>query len=174
VARADNSSGDGAVKTYPNVHRDFHNWDTGAEPRLSSFSRIKARFAMRTPRVGIYNVAFDIWLNGVPGNREVMIWTDNFRQVPAGSVVRRGLSFSGHRWRLYATGDNGYLAFVPTKRITHGKLNLRAMLRYLVSKGRVPARSTVGQICYGVEIVSTGGQRASFKVTDFAIRTSRK
>ena len=30
------------MKTYPNVHRDFHNWDTGQEPRLSSFKRIRS------------------------------------------------------------------------------------------------------------------------------------
>ena len=26
---ADNSNGDGAVKTYPNVHKDYHDWSTG-------------------------------------------------------------------------------------------------------------------------------------------------
>jgi len=74
---------------------------------------------------------------------------------------------------VYATKDNGYIAFVPTQRITHGTLGLKAMLQWLVKKGRVPARSTLGQICFGVEIVSTGGQNATFKVTDFSIRTTR-
>ena len=89
-ATANNSSGDGAVKTYPNVHQDFHNWDTGAEPRLSTFTTIRSSFAARTPGFGIYNAAYDIWLNGVPGDHEVMIWTDNYKQVPVRQRDREG------------------------------------------------------------------------------------
>ncbi len=172
-ATANNSSGDGAVKTYPNVHKDFHNWSTGAEPRLSSFRTIRSTFAAASPHVGIYNVAYDIWLNGVPGNREIMIWTENHRQVPAGSVVARGLSRGGHTWKVYATKDNRYIAFVPSQPLTKGTLRLKSMLDWLVSKGRVPARSTLGQICFGVEIVSTGGDPATFNVTDFSVTTTR-
>lgn len=174
VATADNRSGDGAVKTYPNVHKDWHDWSTGAEPRLSSFKVIRSHFASRSPRVGIYNFAYDIWLNGVPGEHEVMIWTDNYRQVPAGSLIKKGLDISGHRWKVYATQDNGYIAFVPNRRLTEGTLRLKAMLGWLVRKGRIGADATLGQICYGVEIVSTGGEPARFKVDEFWIRTRRR
>ena len=171
-ATADNSSGDGAVKTYPNVHKDFHNWSTGAEPALSSFSTITSTFAATSPHVGIYNVAYDIWLNGVPGNREVMIWTENYRQVPAGSRVASGVSLSGRTWDVYATSTNGYIAFVPSQPMTQGSLTLKAMLDWLVSQGRVPASSTLGQIGYGVEVVSTDGKPATFSFTDFSVSTS--
>jgi hypothetical protein len=61
VATADNANGDGAVKTYPNVHVDFHNWSTGFEPRVSTFTTITSRFAHQSPgAVGIYNFAFDL------------------------------------------------------------------------------------------------------------------
>lgn len=175
AAVADNRSGDGAVKTYPNVHRDFHNWSTGREPRLSSFSRISSSFAARTPRVGIYDVAYDIWLNGVADahSNEVMIWTDNYRQQPSGSVVARGLRFAGRHWRVYATGDDSYLAFVPRRRMTHGTLPLRRMLGWLVRHHRISARSTLGQVCYGIEVVSTGGRQARFQVTNFSLTTRR-
>jgi hypothetical protein len=168
---ADNSTGDGAVKTYPNVHRDF---DSGnGEPRLSSFTRISSTWAARTPGVGIYNAAYDIWLNGVPGDNEVMIWTDNLRQVPAGDVVARGLSFGGNRWRLWATDDNGYIAFVASHRLTHGTVPIRKMLSYLVAHGRISQDSTLGQICYGFEVVSTDGAPAKFKVNAFSVSTAR-
>jgi hypothetical protein len=172
TATADNSSGDGAVKTYPNVHKDFHNWSTGAEPSLSSFATIKSTFAAISPHVGIYNVAYDIWLNGVPGNREVMIWTENYRQVPAGSRVTSGVSLSGRTWDVYATSGNGYIAFVPSQPMTQGSLDLKAMLDWLVAQGRVPANSTLGQIGYGVEVVSTDGKPATFTFTDFSVSTS--
>jgi hypothetical protein len=173
-ATANNSSGDGAVKTYPNVHKDFHNWNTGKEPRLSSFKTIRSTFAARTPHVGIYDTAYDIWLNGVPGKNEVMVWTDNYRQVPSGSVIAKGLSFGGHTWKVYATHDNSYIAFVPSKRLTSGTLHLRSMLGWLASHGRVSSSSTLGQICYGFEIVSTGGNRATFKVDNFSVTTAKR
>lgn len=172
-ATADDSRRDGAVKTYPNVHKDFHNWETGAEPRLSSFGRIRSSFAARTPHVGIYNAAYDIWLNGVPGEHEVMIWTDNFRQVPAGSRIAR-VRLSGQMWRIFATDDNGYIAFVPNKRLARGNLRLKQMLNWLVRRGRLERNVTLGQICFGFEIVSTGGSPADFEVSDFSVATKRR
>lgn len=170
---ADDSRGDGAVKTYPNVHKDYHNWSTGAEPRLSTFRSIKSTFAARTPRVGIYNAAYDIWLNGVPGEHEVMIWTDNYRQVPAGSRFAK-VRLSGHTWRVYATDDNGYIAFVPTQRLTRGTLRLKSMLSWLVGRGRLERNVTLGQICFGFEVVSTGGSPAVFSVSDFSVTSTRR
>lgn len=172
TATADNSSGDGAVKTYPNVHKDYHDWGTGAEPRLSSFNTIKSTFAATSPHVGIYDVAYDIWLNGVPGQNEIMIWTDNYRQVPSGSVVASDVSVGGGTWDVYATSSNGYIAFVPNQPMTQGTLDLKAMLDWLVSRGRISSSSTLGQICYGVEVVSTDGKPATFTVSDFSISTS--
>jgi len=172
TARADNSRGDGAVKTYPNVHRDFHNWSTGAEPRLSSFSTIRSSWAARTPNVGIYNAAYDLWLNGVPGSNEVMIWTYNHRQLPAGDRVGR-VRIGGHAWSVWATQDNSYIAFVPRHRLTHGTVAIKSMLTWLVRHHRISASSTLGQICYGVEIVSTGGRQATFKVDNFSVTTRR-
>lgn len=166
---ADDNQGDGAVKTYPNVHKDYHDWDSGKEPPLSQYSRLTSTFAAKSPHTGIYNVGYDIWLNGVPGNREIMIWTENYRQSPAGDRVADGLSFSGMTWDLYATDDNEYLAFIPARPLTKGTLDLKAFLDYLVKNGRVPADSTLGQICFGVEVVSTDGKPATFQFTDFSV-----
>jgi hypothetical protein len=169
TATADDDQSDGAVKTYPNVHKDYHDWDSGKEPPLRQYSRLTSTFAATSPHTGVYNVAYDIWLNGVPGNREVMIWTENYRQSPAGDRVADGLRFSGMTWDLYATDDNEYLAFVPSRPLTKGTLDLKAFLDYLVKNGRVPANSTLGQICFGVEVVSTGGKPATFRFTDFSV-----
>jgi hypothetical protein len=168
---ANNASGDGAVKTYPNVHRDYHNWDTGKEPAWSSFSQVRSTFATAEPRVGIYDVAYDIWMNGVPGNREIMIWTDNYHQVPSGSKVG-SVSISGITWDAWATGSNEYLAFVPRTTLSKGSLDLKAMIDWFVARGRIPAGSTLGQICFGVEIVSTVGKPATFQFTNFSITSS--
>jgi hypothetical protein len=174
--KADNNNGDGAVKTYPNVHRDYHNWSNGHEPRLSSFKSISSTFASRSPHVGIYDGAYDIWINGVAddGSTELMIWTDNHRQTPSGSVVEKGLKFSRRTWKLWATSDHSYLAFVPNKPVRHGKMALKKRFGYLTTHGYLPAGSTLGQVDFGYEIVSTGGVFHKFKVDRFSVTSSKK
>lgn len=176
TARADNRRGDGAVKTYPNVHRDYHNWGNGHEPKLSSFSSIKSTFASRSPHVGIYNGAYDIWINGVADNNstELMIWTDNYRQRPSGRVVKKGIQFSHRTWKLWSADNNHYLAFVPNKPIGHGTIALKKRFSYLVSHGYLPKGSTLGQVDFGYEIVSTNGARHKFKIDRFRVTSSRK
>ncbi|MFC8504486.1 hypothetical protein ACFUC1_19190 [Pedococcus sp. NPDC057267] len=169
VASASNASGDGAVKTYPNVHKDY------SGRTIASFPKLVSSFAATSPNVGIYDVAYDLWLNGVP-NDEVMIWTDNHNQVPAGNRFATGVSLGGHTWDVYATSDNGYIAFVPSggARLTSGTVDIKAMLDYLVSLGRVTngSAATVDQVCYGVEVVDTGGAPATWQFTDFSLTDS--
>lgn len=174
-ASADNSAGDGAVKTYPNVHRDFHNWATGHEPKISSFRTITTTFAARSPRSGIYDTAFDIWLNGVAsnGSTELMIWTRNHKQTPAGSVVARGLRFAHRAWKLWATADRSYLAFVPDRPKDGGTIQLKPRLAYLTRHGYLAARSTLGQVDFGIEFVAAK-KSDPFKLDRFSVKVSRR
>jgi hypothetical protein len=167
VATASNSSGDGAVKTYPNVHKDY---DTAR--KISSFTTLTSKFSAISPQVGIYNVAYDLWVNGY--NDEIMIWTENHGQTPAGNKVASAVSLGGYTWDVYAESGNGYIAFVPSGGAKHtsGTIDLKAILNYLVSKGRRSASDGIDQICYGVEIVSTGGTPANWYFTDFSITDS--
>jgi hypothetical protein len=164
TAVASNSSGSGEVKTYPNVHKDY------SGRTISSFPRLTSTFAATSPSVGIYDVAYDLWLNGVP-NDEVMIWTDNYRQVPAGNRFASNVSFSGYTWDVYATSGNGYIAFVPSNgvRLMSGTIDIKAMLNYLVAQGRTAANSTVDQLGWGIEVVDTGGVPRTWNITDFSI-----
>jgi len=176
TARADNSSGDGAVKSYPNVHRDYHNWGNGHEPKISSFASLKSQFASRSPHVGIYNGAYDIWLNGVADSNstELMIWTDNYRQRPSGRVVAKGIQFSNRTWKLWSSDNNHYLAFVANKPLGHGTISLKKRMTYLMSHGYLPQGSTVGQVDFGYEIVSTGGKAHTFKIDRFSVTSRMK
>src|SRR5256885_15502280 len=126
-------SGDGAVKTYPNVHKDFD----GA-PKISSFSAISSSFAHAGPHVGIYEFAYDIWLNGIAtnGSTEVMIWTDNYKQVPSGSAME-SVTFDGESYQVYKSGN--YIAFVESTNVTAGTLDLLAFFNHLIAKGWIPS-----------------------------------
>jgi hypothetical protein len=168
VAKMDNATGDGAVKTYPDVHQDF-----SAAPALSSFSAISSSFAHAGPHVGIYEFAYDMWLNGVAssGSTEVMIWTDNFNQVPSGSV-QETVTFDGQSYQVYKSESGSYIAFVDTANVTSGTVNLLAFFNHIIAKGWIPSTSTLGAIDYGVELVSTNGMDATFAVNGFSLTTN--
>jgi hypothetical protein len=164
VTRMNNKKGDGAVKTYPNVHKDYDRVSVG------SFDSLTSRFAETSPKVGIYNVAYDIWVNGIatPGCTEIMIWTENFKQVPGGRYVQN-VSFGGRRYKVYQSASSRYIAFVATENFTSGTVDLLDIMKWAIAKGWLPADSTLNQICFGVEMVSTDDADATFRVTAFTI-----
>jgi hypothetical protein len=165
VANMNNDNGDGAVKTYPNVHEDF------SEPRISSFHTISSTFSEQSPHVGIYEDAYDIWLNGVAssGSTEVMVWTENYHQLPSGSV-QATVTLDGRTYTVWRQGS--YIAFEAATNFSSGTVNLLGIFNWIMAKGWIPSTSTLGQIDYGAEIVSTGGSPATFSFTDFSVSTS--
>jgi hypothetical protein len=169
VTRMNNKSGDGAVKTYPNVHKDY------ASAPIGSFDSITSTFAESSPHVGIYNVAYDIWINGIakPGCTEIMIWTDNFHQTPGGKYVQDA-TFGERTYRVYRRPSNGYIAFVATTNFTSGTVELLEIMKWVTAKGWFSSESTLNQICFGVEMVSTDDADATFRVTDFSIDSKLK
>jgi Glycosyl hydrolase family 12 len=169
ITKMNNSKGDGAVKTYPNVHRDYRNVPVG------SFDSITSTFAETSPRIGIYNVAYDLWINGIakPGCTEIMIWTENFNQVPGGRYVEDAI-FHGRTYKVYKRSNSGYIAFVASSNFTSGTVNLLDILRWVVAKGWLADNATLNQICYGVEMVSTDDTEATFQVTAFSIDAKQK
>jgi hypothetical protein len=168
-ARMNNNTGDGAVKTYPNVHKDYDSVQIG------SFNSIRSTFAETSPHVGIYNFAYDIWINGIasPGCTEIMIWSENFNQVPGGSYVQ-DVTFGGRTYKVYKRSNSGYIAFVPTVNFTSGTMDLLEIMNWTIAKGWLSAKSTLNQICFGVEIVSTDDTDAMFQVSTFSIDANLK
>ena len=164
VTRMNNQTGDGAVKTYPNVHRDYD------RVPIDSFDSLTSHFAATGPRVGIYNVAYDIWINGIarPGCTEIMIWTEKFKQVPGGKYMQ-DVTFGGHTYKSYRNPASGYIAFVTTTNFTSGTVNLLDIINWTIAQGWLPKKSTLSQICFGIEMVSTDDTDATFRVTAFSI-----
>ncbi len=164
VARMNNNSGDGAVKTYPNVHKDYRN------APVDSFAALTSHFAETSPRSGIYDFSYDIWLNGVatPNCTEIMIWNENCGQTPAGAHLGDAM-FDGRAYKVYRTSNGRYIAFVAATNFTSGTVNLLDMIQWAVSQGWLSNKSTVDQICFGVEIVSTDNADAVFGVSAFSI-----
>jgi hypothetical protein len=166
VANMNNNNGDGAVKTFPNSHRDFD-----SNPQINSYHSITSTFAESGARAGIYEYAYDIWLNGIAssGSTEVMIWNENNGQTPSGSVQGTA-TFDGRTYTVWKA--NGYVAFVANANFSSGSLNLLAFFNWMMSKGWIGTSSTVDQVDYGVELVSTNSAPETFSFSNFAVNAS--
>jgi hypothetical protein len=152
--------GDKGVQAYPNVHKDYN------DVPLSKIQ--SAKFAASTPAncsACIYNVAFDVWI-GDGLNNELMIWTDNKNQVPAGNKVGT-VTFGGFTYDVWH--QNGYTAYVSQVTQKSGTMPLASFFNDMVSRGWAP-KATTWQVDYGVEVVSTGNTKQRFNFTDFSIQ----
>jgi hypothetical protein len=159
-----------SVKTYPNVHKDIN--EQKGKP-FNDYSVIRTTFAGRGPGVGIYDVAYDLWLNGVgdgDGVSELMVWTENLKQQPSGDKLET-YTAGGSTYDVWAD-DDGYVAFVSRATQYSGSLDLKAMIAFAIGKGFIPPNPTVNQIGYGIEFCSTGGGKARFTLTDFSVTMS--
>jgi hypothetical protein len=162
VVTSNQPAGNTAVLTYPAMQLNF----TG-KPLLSSFKSITSTFSETSPRVGDYEVAWDLWFNGLAN--EVMVWVDNYNQVPAGKKVASAVMLSGHAWDVYWVSSSGYLAFVATSTITSGTIDLLALFKYATTNGWLPAGSTASQFAFGVEVCSTDDKDATWTVEHYSL-----
>ena len=171
LSAMNNDSGDGAVKTSPNVQETWYPTPTA----LSSWKSITSRFSDvppgSGPGYGTWEFEYDIWLNGLADSNstEIMIWTDNNGQNPTGSPVGT-FTDAGQTYVVYrAPPPSKYIAFVALNGSLSGQVNLLDFFRYAIGKGWMPASSTLYQICHGVELVSTNGKREKFAVNNFSV-----
>ena len=158
---------DGGVKTYPNSAYNF-----AAPPAISSLAAVTSTFGSTLPASGDFEDAYDIWLNGTAGTGgdEVMIWTDNHGQTPAGSQVATA-TFDGQSYTVWqAVG--GPITFVSDTNVTGGDLNLLQFFQWLISQGYEPSGSTLNQVAYGAEIVSTNATPETFGFSNFSVSSS--
>jgi hypothetical protein len=164
-----NNNGDGAVKTYPNVHKDF------ASPKISTFSSIASSFVHTAPGIGDWDFAYDIWINGVAssGSTELMIWTQarglqvsGINGYPSmGNVTLSGISYDIHK-------SGSYIAYVMHTPQQSGDVNILEIFNNLISRGWIPSTSTLGAIDYGVEVCNTNSTDAKFEVNNFSLTTN--
>jgi hypothetical protein len=171
IANMNNETGDGAVKTSPNVQETWYPTPT----KLSSWKSITSQFSDVPPgkgsNYGIWEFEYDVWLNGLADSNstEVMIWTYNNGQTPSGS---RSGSFTeaGHTYDVYyKSRPYQYIAFVDRSNNLSGQVNLLAFFKYVILRGWMPGSSTLYQICNGVELVSTNSRSEKFAINNFSV-----
>jgi hypothetical protein len=165
VVTSNQPKGNTAVLSYPAIQDNFD-----SKPLLSSFSTISATFAETSPHVGDYEVAWDCWFND--NANEFMVWVDNYNQVPAGTKVASKVSLGGRAYDVWwspGSGSGGYVVFYANATVTSGTVDLLQLFNYAAAHGWLPANSKVTQLSFGVEVCSTGGQDATWTISDYAI-----
>ncbi|MBK1783593.1 hypothetical protein JHE00_04580 [Prauserella sp. ASG 168] len=160
------------VKSYPNAHHDI---DYPDGRHLSTWSTITSRFAGAGPGKGSYNVAYDLWLNGIgwaDGHTEVMVWTETHGgATPLGRVVATYTAPDGKAydvWKYGSPAEMNVVSFVSKDPQYAGTLDLKDLIDWAVASGYVPADPTVNQIDYGIEFRDTAGT-SRFTASDFAV-----
>jgi hypothetical protein len=171
IATMDNDTFDGAVKTSPNVQETWYPTPT----RLSTWKSITSHYSDMPPGAGpsygTWEFEYDTWLNGLAdsGSTEVMIWTFDNGRSPNGALSG-SFTDAGHTYSVYRTPPPyQYIAFVDQGGTLSGNVNLQDFFRYVIMKGWMPRSSTLYQICNGVELVSTNGNREKFDINNFSI-----
>jgi hypothetical protein len=163
------------VFSYPNVHRDLPNYPKGGA--VSSFSTVKTTFAGVPQAKGNFNVAYDIWLNGVGngnGSTELMIWTETRPQTlqplgtDQGDFTINGVGYDVYR---YTSGGINVVSYKARSTVRSGTFDLKQIIGDGVSRGFVPANPRLSSVDYGVEYRFTDGT-ARFDVSDFSLTTS--
>jgi hypothetical protein len=183
-------AGNGAVLGYPNAQATYtvclgSPCQSEAEP-LADFGDLTSQYANNAPSgTGFdYEWAYDIWLTaagpagGNPwnGDQEIMIWTDNHGQTPAGNDTHtKYTAADGSTYEVWTwAGANTLSAqqtvtFVKDAHSDSGTMDLSGFFSYLVSSGLDHSSTGIGvdQIDFGYEVCSTNGQPATFTVSNY-------
>jgi Glycosyl hydrolase family 12 len=169
---SDQAAGNTAVLSYPDVSQLFTDANNN-NPAINSFDEIDSSFAIKNPTKGDWEAAYDIWVSGSLPN-EIMVWTYNHGQTPAGSVVGHLTSY-GQNFTVWATGKSAgdTVSVVLNRNETTGTIHVIDIFRKLSSMGYVNlTKEGLGEIDFGWEICSTGGVFQYFTVTNYNLITS--
>jgi hypothetical protein len=176
--RADLSAGNTAVLSYPDAQDTLTDSSNNPVP-LSDFASLTSTYATQMPSdagtagpADDYEAAYDIWLghNGADYNQEIMVWTDNHNQTPAGSDT--GTTWTdpstGVAYEVWANSGNNPVTLVRKSNTTSGSVDLLSLFSWLRSAG-YSTETGVNQIDYGFELCSTSGHTETFTVTGYTL-----
>jgi hypothetical protein len=176
VAKA--PAGNTGVLSYPDTQQLFNDWSGGGwngsgaqtDTPISGLTQLTSTFAETmnaTPGTDA-EAAYDIWLSGTSGPKEIMIWADNANRGSGGATRIGTGTFGGQNWTLLRYGG-GELIWSRNANQQSGTVGILAMLRDLQSRGLVSSGAAIGQIDFGFEICSTGGVPETFSVSTYTV-----
>ena len=160
-----------AVQSYPDTQQTMSQSTGLANPLTPDVS---SSYTETSPSAGDFESAYDIWLGSLTNgsgqyNQEIMIWTDNHGQTPAGKDTGKSAVIGGVTYEIWATPNNSTVTMVAGANALSGSLDITTAITDLQSDGNVAAGEGYSQIDYGYEICSTGGSPETFGVSAYTL-----
>jgi hypothetical protein len=180
------AAGNGAVLSSPEARVNVDNPSGNFNPiPLKDYSAISSTFGASLPASpntrDDYEAMYDIWLGAAnqanwSNDQEIMIWTDNHGQTPAGSQVSTA-TIDGVAYQVWVdkgtsslSTNNDIVTFVREVNVTSGTENLMAIFSWLEEHGYTEsANAGLSQINFGFELCSTSGKSETFTVSNFTV-----
>lgn len=171
-----------SVKSYPATQVTYTTTANKPEPSATFGSTLTSTWTNINPAGAgqDYEYAFDDWLANPANNSwgndlEVMIWTDNHGQRPAGNP--NGQTYTapdGSKWDLWLSGGASSVSrvstvsFVRQGNAASGSLDRIGFYKYLQSNGLLSATYGVDQLNYGLEVCSAGVGTKTYGVSNYS------
>lgn len=136
------------------------------------------------PQNGIdYEAAWDMFTGpggGLTYQHEIMVWTRNCGQTPAGSQVT-SVSIAGVTYDVWerilgpdGISSGGTISYVAETGFAEAdNFNIALFWQDAVNRGCVGADEIVVQICFGWEICQTNNESVNFSCSDFELSVNR-
>ena len=174
-------AGNTAVVSYPNTQQLYTTTSDTPDP-LTSFTQITSSYTTTGfGQPGDYEAAYDIFLgtgacDANCYNREIMVWTDNHGQTPAGTEVSANVTIGTASYQLWVTAKSASTAdsvvtLVQNSQGAAGAVDILAALNYLVTNGYEPTGAGLNSIQMGWEICSTNGSAETFGLSAYGLTT---
>lgn len=160
-----------AVQSYPDTQQTM---TTSSDLANSLTPDVNSTYAETVPSNGIWESAYDIWLgsltnSGSQYNQEIMVWTDNHGQTPAGSNTGKTAVIGGVTYDIWTEPGNSTVTLEATTNSTSGGVDVTTAIQDLQADGYVAAGEGYSQVDYGYEICSTNGSPETFALTGYTL-----
>jgi hypothetical protein len=172
-----------SVKSYPATQVTYTTTADKPEPSATFGATLTSAWTDANPSGAgqDYEYAFDDWLANPANNSwnndlEVMIWTDNHGQRPAGSDTGTVYTdAAGTAWEVWTAGGASSVSpvstvsFVRASNAASGSIDRIGFYAYLQAHSLLASTYGVDQLNYGLEVCSTGGATQTYGVTGYTI-----
>ena len=179
-----------SVKSYPATQVTYTTTAGKPDPMSDFGQNLTSNWTNTNPSGAgqDYEYAFDDWLANPAqpswtNDMEVMIWTDNHGQRPAGSDTGTHYTdAAGVNWEVWTAGGAssvgpvGTVSFVRATNAASGSIDRMGFYNYLkatnapgTSTKMLSASAGVDQLNYGLEICGTGGAQRTYGVSGYSI-----
>jgi len=169
---ADMAAGNTAVLSYPDTQQVMTT-ASDTSPAITSFASMSSSYQETLPTAGDFESAYDIWLGTKGGNwnQEIMIWTDDHGQTPAGSKTGQTATIGSQSYTVWNANDNP-VTLEATANATSGTVDILGAMKWLQAHGYVSATAGFSGIDYGFELCSTGGGAETFSLDSYSLRSA--